>query len=299
MKLNQTVKDIKTLKIQGAVNIAITAVKALNQVSKSSKAKKKKELLLELKKAQTKLATARITEPEMRNGLKYILRKPFPRTVKEIKKEINQRTSFVVEHFNNSKDYIGHRGSLKIKNNMIIFTHCHSSTAIKVLEYAKKKRKRFYVHNTETRPLYQGRKTAKELSKLKIPVQHYIDSAAMLALKDADIMLIGADEITAKGDVINKVGSRLLAEAAEFYNTRVYVCTDSWAYNSETKRHKPRIEQRDPAEVWKKAPKGIKIINPAFEIIPAKLIDGIISELGLHKPEHFLMKVKKHYPWLK
>ncbi len=299
MNLKKVVKDIKTLKIQGAVNIAIAGTRALSQVAQKSRAKTKKQFLKEIKKAQEKLATARATEPEMRNALKYITAKLKQRTISELKKEVKVRTDYVLKHFNETKDYIGHLGSLKIKKNMIIFTHCHSSTVIKVLTHAKRKHKRFYVHNTETRPLYQGRKTAKELAKAKIPVQHYVDSAAMIALKDADIMLIGADAITAKGNVINKIGSRLLAEAAEFYNVKVYICTDSWAYDPETKYHKEKIEQREPSEVWEHRPKGVKVINPAFEVIPPKLIDGIISELGFFKPEHFLHKVKRQYPWLK
>lgn len=299
MNLKQIINDIKTLKIQGAVNIAIAGVKALDLVAQKSSTKNKKDFLKELYNAKTLLSNARVTEPELRNSLKYVLLKLKAKTIPDLKKEIKHRSDYVLKHLKETREYIGHIGSLKIKNNMIIFTHCHSSTVIQILKHAKMNKKRFYVHNTETRPLYQGRKTAKELAEANIPVQHYIDSAGMLALKDADLMLIGADAITANGDVINKIGSRLLAEAAEFYNVRVYVCTDSWAYDPETKYHKEKIEQREPSEVWEHRPKGVKIINPAFEIIPSELINGIITELGFFKPENFLHKVKRTYPWLK
>src|SRR3989338_1345726 len=299
MNLQKVVKDIKTLKIQGATNIALAGSKALNLVAQNSQQKTKKDFLKEINNAQFLLVNARVTEPKIKNSLKYILLKLRSRTVPELKEQIKQKSEYVLKHLTESKDYIGHIGSLKIKNNMIIFTHCHSSTVIKILKYAKTKHRRFYVHNTESRPLYQGRITAKEQAKAKIPIQLYVDSAAIEALKNADIMLIGADAITANGDIVNKIGSRLFAETAERYNVKIYACTDSWSYDPETKHHKEKIEQRDPSEVWKHPPKHVKIINPAFEVIPAKLVDGIISELGFYKPEHFLHKVKRNYPWLR
>src|SRR3990167_4918454 len=262
MNLQKVVKDIKTLKIQGATNIALAGSKALNLVAQNSQQKTKKDFLKEINNAQFLLVNARVTEPKLKNSLKYILLKLRSKTVPELKEQIKQKSEYVLKHLTESKDYIGHIGSLKIKNNMIIFTHCHSSTVIKILKYAKTKHRRFYVHNTESRPLYQGR-------------------------------------ITANGDIVNKIGSRLFAETAERYNVKIYACTDSWSYDPETKHHKEKIEQRDPSEAWKHPPKHVKIINPAFEVIPAKLVDGIISELGFYKPEHFLHKVKRNYPWLR
>ncbi|MFA5141413.1 MAG: S-methyl-5-thioribose-1-phosphate isomerase [Candidatus Woesearchaeota archaeon] len=299
MSLDQVVKDIESLKIQGAATIAKAAVDAFKKEAQKCKVKSRGGYLKEMHSAKNKLIASRPTEPKMRNALKYILSKMKGKTPLELKKEIVDKADEVLQHFHEVKDSIAHQGSLKIHNGMIVFTHCHSSTVIGILKYAKQKHKKFFVRNTETRPLFQGRMTAREIAKLDIPIKHYVDSAGMLALKDADIMLIGADAITAKGEVINKIGSRLLAEVADFYGVKVYVCTDSWAYDPETKIHPEIIEQRDPSEVWENRPNGVKVMNPAFEIIPPELISGIISELGVFKPEHFLYKVKRHYKWLK
>lgn len=299
MVLNKTIADIRGLKIQGAVNIAIAAAKALNHVAQESDAKKKKHLLRELHEVKAKLTATRPTEPKMRNCLKFILNWPKVKTVPELKHLIREKTHLAISHLEENKDYVAHVCSEKIKNHMTVFTHCHSSTVVVALKHAKRKGRKFQVHNTETRPLFQGRITAKELAEAGIPVHHYVDSAAMLALKDADLMLIGSDAITAKGEVVNKIGSRLMAEAAEFYGVRVYVCTDSWDYDPETMHHPEKIEYREPSEVWERKPKGVRVINPAFEVIPPHLIAGIISELGVYKPEIFVHKVKRHYPWLR
>jgi ribose 1,5-bisphosphate isomerase len=164
---------------------------------------------------------------------------------------------------------------------------------------AKSRQKRFEVHNTETRPRYQGRITAQELALLGIPVTHYVDAAARFALKKADIMLVGADAITADGKVINKIGSELFAEIASKFDIPVYVCADSWKFDAATIfGYEEEIEERTPSEIWKKPPKGIKIDNHAFEKIDPRLVTGIISEFGIYRPEIFAEELKRQSPWM-
>jgi ribose 1,5-bisphosphate isomerase len=199
----------------------------------------------------------------------------------------------------NSRKLIIEMGSKKIKNGMVVFTHCHSSTVMSVLIEAKKQGKRFAVHNTETRPRLQGRKTAKELSNAGIKVRHYVDSAARLALKGADIMMIGADAITSEGRVINKIGSELFAEVAHRYDIPVYVCTNSWKFDPETVfGFTEEIEQRTAEEVWARPPKNVIIDNKAFEIIRPELIAGAITELGIYEPQILVEEIKREYPWM-
>lgn len=243
-----------------------------------------------------KLIQARPTEPCLRNSLNYVFynintkKSPLP------KQEILQRCSFVLNHFKESEQKISAFGARKIKKRAVVFTHCHSSTVMGVLKEARKHTP-FEVYNTETRPLYQGHKTAKELLAAKIPVTMYVDSAARLAIKKADIMLIGCDAITSEGKVINKIGSEMFAEIADLYRIPVYVCTNSWKldFNS-VFGYETVIEQRKKSEVWPSAPKGLKIENPAFEKIAPSLITGIISELGIYSPGSFIQEAKDSYP---
>jgi len=270
--LEKTLKDIKSLKIQGAENVAKAAIIAW------MKAKDKEE-------ATKKLAKARPTEPMLRNVLKYL--------------EKFGNAEKLLEKLDKDREKIEKIGSKKIKDGYIVYTHCHSSTVTSVLRRAKEEGKKFEVYVTETRPFYQGRITARELASYKIPVTIFVDSAARQAIKKANIMLIGCDAITAEGIVINKIGSEMFAEVANKYDVPVYVITHSLKFDPLTFfGFEVEIEKRASEEVWENPPKGVKVWNYVFEKINPKLITAIISELGILKPETFVQEVKKVYRWL-
>ncbi len=265
-QVEKIVKNIKQIKIQGARDIAKAALKAYS--------------LLPTKETRKKLIKARPTEPLLINTLnKY--------------EKLGLKK--ILQHFAKTQNKINSLTSRLIKKNSVIFTHCHSTTVVQALIYAKKKGKKFEVYNTETRPLYQGRKTARELRKAGIPVTQFVDSAAKIALtreqetKKVDMVFFGADAIL-KDRIINKVGSGLFAQIA--YNNKIplYILADSWKFTKEVE-----LEERDFHEVWKKAPRNIKIRNPTFESIPGKYIKAIVSELGILSLEKFVKKVGKSY----
>jgi len=297
MNFKTIVEDIKNLKIQGAQNVAKASVRALQIAAKDIRKERKIDQVHALNKTKNILFQTRPTEPAMRNSLNYIMNNI--EEADHIYEEITKRAEEVNKHFDFVKNKIAQIGAKKIKNGMIIFTHCHSSSVIEILKQAKKQNKKFTVHNTETRPRFQGRITAQELARLGIPVVHYIDSAARLALKKADIMLLGADAITTEGKVINKIGSELFAEVAEKWDVSLYVCTDSWKFDPKSIfGYEEEIEKRNFREIWPTAPKGVQIHNYAFEKIDPELITGIISELGIYNPTIFVEEIKRAYPWM-
>lgn len=281
-----TLSKIKSLEIQGAENIAIAAVKAFDEKLKGAA----EQDVEKLKEYIRELESLRETEPALRNALHYCLLNF---------KNDPQVAETVVNYFKTAKEKIAEIGAKKIHDGMTIFTHCHASTVTKILLKAWADGKRFTVRNTETRPKYQGRKTAQELAKAGIPVIHSVDSAGRLGMKKSDIFLFGADAVTAEGNIINKIGTTMFVEFANLYQIPVYSCTNSWKFDPATigGADEP-IEERDPKEVWPDAPAGIKIINPAFELTPADKISGIITELGVFKPETLVSEIKKAYPWM-
>ena len=248
---NKIVSDIKNIKIQGARNIAKKALHAYS--------------LIPTKFSKKKLLASRPTEPMMENVLDMA--------------EKGKSLSEINNHFTDAQDKINKAVLKLIKNNDVIFTHCHSTNVINALIYAKKKGKKFEVYNTETRPLYQGRKTAHELKKARIKVTMFIDSALGVALskeqgtKKADKVFLGADALIKKG-IINKIGSEVIAQIAKNQKIPVYVIADSW----KSTKSKVPLEQRKLNEVWGKVPKNIKIKNPAFEFIEKKYITKIVTE---------------------
>jgi len=264
-RFDEIARDIKDVKIQGARNIAKAALYAYS--------------IIPSKESIKKLISLRPTEPMLERVLKLAQNKPY--------KEI-------LEHFDFAQSKINKSVFRIIKDGDVIFTHCHSTNVSNALIYAKKKGKKFKVYNTETRPLLQGRRTAKELSKARIKVTMFVDSALEDALtgegklKRVDKVFLGADALLNNG-IINKVGSELAARIAKDEKIPVYIIADSWKYS----KSKVPIENRSLNEVWNKAPRSVKIKNPAFEFVRKKYITGIVTEFGLMKYERFVRKMRK------
>lgn len=264
-RVDRVIENIKSVKIQGARNIAKAALYAYS--------------LDKTKTTKNKLIAARPTEPMLVNVLK---------------KADNLSYKKILQHFDDAQNKINQLVYKKIKNNPVIFTHCHSTNVVNALIYARKKGKKFEIYNTETRPLYQGRKTARELRKAGIKVTMFADSAISIALektqetRDVDLIMLGSDAILKNG-VINKVGSGMIADLAQKNKIPLYIIADSWKFT----KMPVKLEQRNINEIWNKAPKNIKIKNPAFEKIQIDQIKAIISELGILTPKKFIKKAKK------
>lgn len=298
-KFQEVVQAIKDLRIQGAEGVAREGVQALLLVLKESHCVTREALLAELYHARDQLVAARPTEPCLRNALAYVFHNIHSYTDDHnFYKGIQERILEVIFYFDTSDAFVSKFGSAKIRNGSIVYTHCHSSTVVHVLIAAKKQGKKFVVHNTETRPLYQGRRTAAELAAAGIPVVHYVDSAARIAMKDAHLCLLGSDAITYDA-VYNKVGSGMFAELLHARKIPLYVCTNSWKFDPHaTKRHKEVVEERAASEIWKDAPRRVIIEDPAFEPVILPHVTAIISELGVLTPLTFLKTVKKKYSWM-
>ncbi len=299
---SKVLHDIESVKIQGAEVIAEAAVRALHSRISKKGISEKKKFFSEVRSSSGKLLETRPTEPLMRNSLLYIRQGIESRkysSLPEIRKEFSSSVRFVLGHFEEAEKRIAEIGSRMVEEGSVVYTHCHSSSVVNVLRKAKESGKWFRVYNTETRPLFQGRKTAREVAAMKIPVNHYVDSAARLAIKDADIVLFGADAMTSEGRIVNKIGSEMFAIMANKYDVPVYVCMDSWKFNPKSiLGYEEKIEGRGSNEIWPRAPKGVKIQNPAFERVLPDLITAIVSELGVYPPEIFVEEVRKAYPWM-
>lgn len=260
-------EDIKSIKIQGARAIAKAAFYAYS--------------LIPTKSSMKKLFSLRPTEPMLQKVLSLVGKMPDKK---------------IIAHFDDAQMQINKYVLKLIKPNDRIFTHCHSTNVVNSLIFAKKAWQKFEIYNTETRPLFQGRKTAKELRKAGIKVTMFVDSAMATAIEKegsrdkmfVDKVFLGADALLKNG-VINKIGSGMLAELAHNHKIPFYVIADSWKFSN---KNVP-IENRSLNEIWNRAPKNIQIKNPAFEFVPKKYITGIVSELGIMKYDDFVKRMRK------
>jgi methylthioribose-1-phosphate isomerase len=196
---------------------------------------------------------------------------------------------------------IGRVGADLIQSGQGILTHCNAGglatadygTALAVLFTAAEQGKRIAVFVDETRPLLQGaRLTAWELGQHGLEATLICDSMAAQVMKEGRVQLVivGADRIAANGDTANKIGTYGVAVLAHAHGIPFYVAAPSSTFDlSLESGDSIPIEQRDPREIThsfgqQTAPDGIRVYNPAFDVTPANLITGIITEQGLIRP---------------
>jgi methylthioribose-1-phosphate isomerase len=196
---------------------------------------------------------------------------------------------------------IGRFGAPLIGPGQGVLTHCNAGglatadygTALAVIFAAHEGGTPLRVFADETRPLLQGaRLTAWELQRRGIPVTLICDNMAAQVMKEGkvDLVVVGADRIAANGDAANKIGTYGVALLAKAHGIPFYVAAPSSTFDLSLEDGSSiPIEQRDPREITHgfgraTAPEGIDVYNPAFDVTPADLIEGIITERGIIQP---------------
>ncbi|MGO1501978.1 MAG: S-methyl-5-thioribose-1-phosphate isomerase [Marinobacter sp.] len=190
--------------------------------------------------------------------------------------------------------FAGSGGSTPIS----VLTHCNTGalatggygTALGVIRRLHEQKLLAQVYADETRPWLQGsRLTAWELMRDGIPVTLNADGAAAAILSAGDVqwIIVGADRITANGDVANKIGTYSLAVLARYHEVGFMVVAPSSTVDMSLESGvKIPIEERDGTEIREMrgiqlAPEGVSVFNPVFDVTPANLIDVIVTEKGV------------------
>ncbi|MHA2226028.1 MAG: translation initiation factor eIF-2B [Candidatus Hodarchaeales archaeon] len=283
-ELKSTMIKIKNLSIQGATNVAIFGVQNFAKHANTVPLKGK-DLFTHLEAVVSELSSVRVTEPALRNGLRYVM----TGIRLDGKESAISHGNKYIDLINEAKQKIFKIGAERIQDGSRVFTHCHSTITVGIFLEASNQGKDFEVINTETRPLFQGRKTARRLLERNIRVTHIVDSAMRWAMNQykPHMIFMGADAITIEGVALNKIGSRLCALASEEEHIPLYICTSLLKYDTATGIGRlSEIEMRAPFEIWKEnIPPGINIVNPAFETIDRRNISAYITEAGLIPPQ--------------
>lgn len=184
------------------------------------------------------------------------------------------------------------------RSGLSILTHCNTGrlatagigTAFGVISTLHQREQIGCVYADETRPLLQGaRLTAFELMEEEIPCRLITDSMAaqVMRSKKIDAVITGADRIAANGDSANKIGTYGLAVLAAYHHIPFYIAApfSTFDFSIPDGAHIV-IEERDGEEVRRigdtyTAPRDVPVYNPAFDVTPAALISGIITERGV------------------
>lgn len=229
----------------------------------------------------------------------YLVNKDDSQIEKMLLKEA-QRVELEDYHANKS---IGGYGEVLVPKNARILTHCNTGslatagwgTALGIIRSAYENGKDIFVYVDETRPYLQGsRLTAWELVQEGIDHQIITDSSAgfLMAKGMVDLVIVGADRITSRGDTANKIGTYSLAVLAKHHGVPFYVAAPTSTFDLSIEfGHDIPIEERKPDEVKKcggceVAPEGSDVINYSFDVTPAEFITAIITEKGIiEKPD--------------
>jgi methylthioribose-1-phosphate isomerase len=188
---------------------------------------------------------------------------------------------------------MGRNGAALLPERARVVTICNTGalatvdygTGLGVIRAAHEAGKAPFVYVMETRPRAQGAKlTTWELRKLGIPHRLIADGAVGLLLQRgmAQAAISGADRICANGDVVNKVGTYPLALLCREHAVPFYVAAPTSTFDLDAPDGASVvIEERDPAEVTTFAPEGTEAWNPAFDVTPAELVAGLVTEDGV------------------
>ncbi|PQO33878.1 S-methyl-5-thioribose-1-phosphate isomerase [Blastopirellula marina] len=232
---------------------------------------------------------------------RYAAEKEAGKSIAEIHAALLAEARFIHEDDRQVCRAIGKHGAELINPGCGILTHCNAGglatadygTALAVMFTCHDQGKDIHVFVDETRPLLQGsRLTAWELVQRNIPATLICDNMAAQVMKEGRIsaVITGADRIAANGDSANKIGTYGVAVLAKAHGIPFYIAApiSTFDLSLPTGDGIP-IEQRDPVEIIhgmgkQTAPENVQVYNPAFDVTPAELIAGIITEKGVISP---------------
>ena len=290
-------QDIKDITIQWATNIAREACKIMQTELLNQKFKDSKELSEFFNKGSQMLIDARETEPLLRNAMKYAKSK--------LKSWANANK--IADAFGEYLWWIEREEKIRpkiwaelIHNWDIIFTHCHSKSVIDTLIKARNDWKKIHVYNTETRPLYQWRKTSQDLVNAWVPDTMVTDDTAPYFIDntieekiDINKVFLWSDCIKPNWATINKVWSFSIWLSAWHSGIPLYIV---WSLLKIDIEKNIWIETRSWNELRPEAPKWLNIVNYAFDMVAPKCITWIITEFWVIRPENLMKAVEKYYP---
>lgn len=308
----EVAEAIKTMQVRGAPAIGAAAAYGMVLGAITLNACGKEEFLAGINNYAAALAATRPTAVNLFWAINRMLANVEKNADKDIGEIILSMTeeagNIFIEDIKMNKR-IGRFGNEVVPPGANILTHCNAGalatagygTALGVIRAAHEAGKAVHVYADETRPLLQGaRLTAWELMQDNIPVTLITDNMAGYLMRQGkiDLAVVGADRITANGDVANKIGTYTVAVLARENNVPFYVAAPASTIDiALTSGDEIPIEEREHREVVEVfgqgvAPKGVKVFNPAFDVTPHHLIKGIITDRGIIYPP-YEDKIKK------
>lgn len=275
------------MRVRGAASIGIAAARALADHVQTLEGPPAR-VLRGARLAARRLDAARPTAVSLHNCLGWVLAGIVPEpTAPAQKKAARETAKLVAMEVKASRAAVAAHAPRLLKGADLVLTHCNSSTAIAVLKAAAQAGETFEVIATETRPFGQGLLTLKELQQAGIQTALVVDSAVehVLATRDVDFVLVGADTVARDGSLFNKIGTAGAAALAQLHDVPLYSAVGLHKFT----RRGPDdivIEERPASEVIdpRSVPRGARVLNPVFDRTPPDRVSAYLTEKGLSSP---------------
>lgn len=297
---NRIAMAIERLEVRGAPAIGIAAAYAV-ALGFKGKTSKDDELFT---KIYERLYITRPTAVNLFWALNEMQNKYNAINDGDIFNELLKKAKFIHQDDIKKCDAIGKNGQELFTKKSAVLTHCNtgalaaggSGTALSIITKAFKNNLIEIVYVDETRPLFQGsRLTAFELEKAEIPFKIITDSTAAFLMKNGkiDVVITGADRIARNGDAANKIGTYNLAVNCNYHNIPFYIAAPSSTIDKNCENGDTiKIEERSSKEIIelnsiKITKENYEVFSPSFDITPAGLITGIITEENFYKPPFY------------
>jgi ribose 1,5-bisphosphate isomerase len=295
----ETAEKISSMEIRGAGRIATAAAASLRDFSMTLEVKSLDEFNAELENAANLLLKTRPTAVSLSNAIRMV-RKYKAEDVDGARQAVVLNANNFIENSQKAVEKIGQIGSRRIRDGDTVLTHCNSQAAISVIRAAHNSGKKIKVIATESRPRFQGITTIGMLDKLGIETELIVDSAARSVMNEVDLVVVGADVITANGTLVNKIGTAQIALCAREARTSFMVAAETYKFSPKTILGElVTIEEREPMEVLPDISKyrHVKVRNPAFDVTPHQYIDLICTEAGAISPEMSYLIIRERLGW--
>ncbi len=284
MNADELISEIRNDKSSGASELMMKAIDCLTAYSEAFDDEEPKKYYKGMIDIGRKLITAQPSMAPLFNAVNTMLlevEKGLDRgsTVTELMVTTKSLSDELLTNSRNALMKIQDYAADLVNDGQTILTHSYSSTAVKSLVFAHEKGMDLKVILTESRPLFEGRRTAKILSEKGINVVLIADMASFHFLNEVDLILTGCDCICYKG-VVNKIGTKGLAIAASHYNIPFYILSEKSKFLPLKYMDEPEIEEKEPKEILEER-EGIEVKNIYFDITPHEFIKGIVTENGI------------------
>jgi methylthioribose-1-phosphate isomerase len=311
----EVARAIRTMVVRGAPAIGVAAAFGIVLAALQSKARDPAVFLRDLSRAGQTLVATRPTAVNLLwavQRMKRVAEESLGRGIAPVKKRLQGEAIQILQEDLQANREIGRQGQILIGQEASILTHCNAGalatagygTALGVIRAAFAAGKKIHVLIDETRPFLQGsRLTSWELMRDRIPCTLIADNmaGALMAQGKIHLAIVGADRIAANGDVANKIGTYSVARLCHVHHIPFYVAAPTSTIDLSIKTGAAiPIEERPELEIttlWGRpiAPKGVKALNPAFDVTPHRFVHAIITEKGIiQKP--FRANLKKICP---